>query len=194
MSHRIKACPEWRYALADVVRHYAELERDHYPGKGAAVATLAASLGRLVDVNPALILRTPAAQPACAHLARAARNGGAAVSGLTGALAGLAGELLWKPGDADGAGWAHAALAGPEGPVTASELALTLIIATPHATFPAPETAGALVLTCLSGVLGDSTGDLSPPGAMLCLPPGARRGLSAGREPVLLLAGTPLAG
>ena len=139
---RLQDRPNWVYLL----REFETLYRHGSAGGSKAIRShrkrVRETLSAVIDRNPALTARPPAALPVTAHLDRAfdiaERDG---LRGLARALSRVAPLLTWEYGYARvpkalERKYAYCEILGPQGPVEAETLILGFVLFAPNTTYP----------------------------------------------------------
>jgi dimethylpropiothetin dethiomethylase len=139
---RLFDCPDWLYLLRD----FDALYRHGSAGGSRLIRAhrkrVRDALSQLIDANPAMDFRQPAAKPVTAHLARALDLGQrAAVDAMARSLGRVAPALTWEYGyekvpRALAQKYAYCEVAGPRGPVRTERLVLGFVLLAPRTTYP----------------------------------------------------------
>lgn len=139
---RLFDCPDWQYLL----REFDGLYRHGSAGGSRIIRShrrrVRGTLSRIIDSNPEIVFRTPAAKPVTAHLSRALDLGErGAVAGMARALSRVAGELTWEHGyekvpKSLAQKYAYCEVLGPRGPIPSEQLALGFVLFAPKTVYP----------------------------------------------------------
>ena len=142
MTRRLLESPNWIYLL----REFEALYRYGSAGGSRTIRShrkrVREALAAVIERNPPIIEREPAAKPVVEHLARAidlgARN---VLGGLSRAVGRVDGHLTWEFGyERVPRGlerkYAYCEILGPKGPVKADTLILGFVLFAPGTTYP----------------------------------------------------------
>ncbi|MXN17742.1 dimethlysulfonioproprionate lyase DddL [Pseudooceanicola sp. GBMRC 2024] len=139
---RLRDCPDWLYLL----REYDALYRHGSAGGSRLIRAhrkrVRDALASIIDANPEICDRAPAAKPVTAHLGRALDLGErGAVQGMSRALTRVSHQLTWEYGyekvpKALARKYAYCEVLGPRGPVRAEKLVLGFVLFAPSTTYP----------------------------------------------------------
>ncbi|WP_138469225.1 dimethylsulfonioproprionate lyase family protein [Poseidonocella sp. HB161398] len=141
-SPRLFDCPGWLYLLQE----FDALYRQGSAGGSRLIRShrkrVRDRISQIVDGNPAVAPRPPAAKPVTAHLPRALDLGEqGAVRGIARALSHVAPLLSWEYGyervpKALARKYAYCEVLGPRGPVVSERLVLGFVLFAPKTTYP----------------------------------------------------------
>lgn len=139
---RLTDCPNWRYLL----REFDNLYRYGSAGGSRLIRShrkrVRDTLSSVMDSNPPVLPRAPAAKPVSGHLPRALDIGEkSVVGGMARALSRVADQLTWEYGyekvpAALEAKYAYCEVLGPRGPVFVERLVLGFVLFAPRTTYP----------------------------------------------------------
>lgn len=191
---RLGDLPDWGYLLREFQNLYRDISTGGSPPIRAHQRAVREAVGRIAREDRPLRFRPPAAKPVTAHLRRALDEGlRTPHPGVIRAVDAVREALDWQYGYEKvprglSRKFAYAEIAGPNGPVPATEVILGLVLFAPGCTYPAHAHQGiAESYVCLSGAVSENHQGVYAPGSMILNPPGhAHRITVSDRGPGLL--------
>jgi len=191
---RLDARPDWLYLLRD----FYEMYRRGRAGGSAKIRShqraVRENIAKVVQANPAVLMREPSTKPVTAHFKRALDQGRReATQTVVRAIESVQHDLAWQYGYEKvprglSQKYAYAEFAGPYGPVISPDVILGVVLFAPKTTYPAHSHEG---LTesyyVLSGAVSENDDGVYAPGSMIFNPPGRMHRITVGdSEPALL--------
>lgn len=192
---RLHDRPDWLYLL----REYDSLYRHGSAGGSRLIRAhrkrVRDSLASIIDNNPEISRREPAAKPVTAHLGRALDLGErGAVNGMARALTRVADQLTWEYGyekvpKALARKYAYCEVLGPRGPVRAERLVLGFVLFAPNTTYPQhshKEIEESYI--SVAGAWSENDAAVHAPGSLILNRPGMEHRITTGELTPCLLA------
>lgn len=194
-AQRLMACPEWVYLL----REFETLYRHGSAGGSRAIRShrkrVRETLSAVIETNPEIVARTPAAKPVAAYLDRALDLGErGSLQGLARALGHVSGKLTWEYGyervpKTLERKYAYCEVLGPQGPIRADRLILGFVLFAPRTTYPQhSHTEIEESYISVAGAWSENDAAVYAPGSLILNRPGDEHRITTGEHEPCLLA------